>query len=46
MSESYSQLTEASERLSELIRASEGRTNADMRKLAEAINSLCDDWQL
>lgn len=46
MSESYSRLTEASERLSSLIRASEGRTNADMRRLAEAINSLCDEWQL
>lgn len=46
MSESYSRLIAASERLSNLIKVSGGRTNSDMRKLADAINMLCDDWQL
>ena len=42
----YSDLVAASERLSALIRDSDGRTNADMRKLTEAIHKLCDDWKL
>lgn len=42
----YSELVSASERLSRLIKLSNGRANADMRKLTEAINRLCDDWEL
>lgn len=42
----YNDLITASDRLARLIQKSEGRTNADMRKLAEAINILCDDWAL
>ena len=42
----YSDLLAASERLSALIKDSDGRTNADMRQLTEAINKLCDDWKL
>ncbi len=42
----YSDLVAASKRLSELIKFSDGRANADMRKLTEAINRLCDDWEI
>lgn len=42
----YSELISASDRLSRLIKASNGRANADMRKLTEAINRLCDDWEI
>ena len=42
----YSDLIAASERLSTLIRDSDGRANADMRKLTEAIHKLCDEWKL
>lgn len=42
----YNDLITASDRLAQLIKKSERRTNADMRKLAEAINILCDDWAL
>jgi metallo-beta-lactamase family protein len=42
----YSDLLAASERLSALIKDSDGRTNADMRQLTEAIHKLCDDWKL
>ena len=40
----YNDLVAASDRLARLIRESSGRANADMRKLAETINRLCDDW--
>ena len=46
MSAAYSDLIAASDRLSRMIKLSDGRTNADMRKLAEAINRLCEDWSL
>lgn len=46
LSEHYTRLLRASQRLSDLIGISEGRTNADMNKLADAINALCDEWQL
>lgn len=46
LNENYSRLLDASQRLAELIKASDGRTNSDMRKLTDAINALCDDWQL
>lgn len=42
----YSDLVAASERLSQLIKLSNGRANADMRKLTEAINRLCEDWEI
>ncbi|MBR2284169.1 MAG: MBL fold metallo-hydrolase [Ruminococcus sp.] len=42
----YAGLVAASDRLSQLIRDSSGRTNADMRQLSEEINRLCDSWQL
>ncbi|MDE5583633.1 MAG: MBL fold metallo-hydrolase [Ruminococcus sp.] len=42
----YTNLLSASERLATLIQHSDGRTNADMRKLANAINKLCDKWKL
>lgn len=42
----YSDLIAASDRLSALIKDSEGRTNADMRQLTEAIHKLCDSWKL
>ncbi len=42
----YSDLVAASDRLAALIRDSDGRTNADMRQLTEAIHKLCDDWKL
>lgn len=41
----YNDLLSASDRLYRLIKANDGRANADMRKLAEKINMLCDDWQ-
>lgn len=44
-SASYSRLLSASERLSALVKNSSGCANADMNKLAEAINKLCDDWE-
>lgn len=46
LSAAYSDLVAASDRLSALIKNSDGRANADMRKLTEAINKLCDDWKL
>ncbi|MBQ9809215.1 MAG: MBL fold metallo-hydrolase [Ruminococcus sp.] len=46
MNAAYVELSAASDRLSELIKNSSGRANADMRKLTEAINALCDNWQL
>ncbi|MDE5937210.1 MAG: MBL fold metallo-hydrolase, partial [Ruminococcus sp.] len=42
----YSDLVSAADRLSHLISQSSGRTNADMRKLTEAINRLCEDWEI
>lgn len=45
LSASYSRLLTASERLSALVKNSSGCANADMNKLAEAINKLCDDWE-
>ncbi|MCM1358461.1 MAG: hypothetical protein NC205_07685, partial [Prevotella sp.] len=42
----YNNLLTASERLYRLIQNSQGRTNADMRKLAEAINRLYEKWKL
>ncbi len=42
----YSELVTAADRLSRLIKLSNGRANADMRKLTEAINRLCDDWEI
>lgn len=42
----YSDLVSAADRLSRLIKLSNGRANSDMRKLTEAINRLCDDWEI
>ncbi len=42
----YSDLVAAADRLSHLISRSDGRANADMRKLTDMINRLCDDWEL
>lgn len=42
----YNDLLAASDRLSRLIKASNGRANADMRHLTEALNRLCDDWEI
>lgn len=42
----YSDLVSASDRLARLIKQSNGRANADMRRLTEAINRLCDDWEI
>ncbi len=42
----YSDLISAADRLSHLINQSSGRANADMRKLTEAINRLCEDWEI
>lgn len=46
MNTCYSNLVEASDRLARLIKMSNGRTNADMRKLTDMLNKLCDDWKL
>lgn len=46
MNANYIELSAAAERLSQLIKISDGRANADMRKLTDAINALCDEWQL
>ncbi len=46
MSVAYSDLVAAADRLSRMIKLSDGRANADMRKLTEAINRLCEEWQL
>ena len=43
-SAAYNELLNASDRLYKLIKENSGRTNADMRKLAEAINLLIEDW--
>lgn len=42
----YSDLVSAADRLSHLISRSSGRANADMRKLTEVINRLCEDWEI
>lgn len=42
----YSDLVSASDRLARLIKLSDGRANADMRKLTAAINKLCDEWEI
>ena len=42
----YNNLLTASDRLYRIIQNSDGRTNADMRKFAEAINRLCEKWKL
>ena len=42
----YKELLAATDRLSALIKDSQGRANADMRKLADKINKLCDKWEL
>lgn len=42
----YSDLVASSERLSRLIKLSNGRANSDMRRLTEAINRLCDEWEI
>ena len=46
MSIAYSDLVAAADRLSRMIKLSDGRANADMRKLTEAINRLCEEWEL
>ena len=46
MSAAYSELIGASERLASLIRNSSGRTNADMRNLAEELNRLYEEFKL
>lgn len=46
MNTCYSDLVQASDRLAALIKNSEGRTNADMRKLTDMLNKLCDDWKI
>lgn len=42
----YNDLLAASDRLYNLIKQNDGRANADMRKLTEKINKLCEEWQL
>lgn len=42
----YTDLVSAADRLSRLISQSGGRANADMRRLTEAINRLCEDWEI
>lgn len=42
----YNDLVHAADKLSRLISLSSGRANADMRKLTEAINRLCEDWEI
>ncbi len=42
----YNDLLAASDRLYRLIKNNDGRANADMRKLAEKINKLCEEWQI
>lgn len=42
----YSDLVAAADRLSHLINRSDGRANADMRKLTDIINRLCDEWEI
>lgn len=42
----YNDLLAASDRLYRLIKQNDGRANADMRKLTEIINRLCDEWQI
>ena len=46
LSPTFRDLVDAADRLSRLIKISDGRANADMRKLTEAINRLCDDWEI
>ncbi|MBR1824101.1 MAG: MBL fold metallo-hydrolase, partial [Ruminococcus sp.] len=45
-SPAYTELLAASDRLAALIKESDGRTYADMRKLTEALNILYDDFKL
>lgn len=42
----FNELLNASDRLYRLIKESDGRANADMRKLADKINKLCEEWQI
>ncbi|MDE7365135.1 MAG: MBL fold metallo-hydrolase [Ruminococcus sp.] len=42
----YNDLVFAVDRLSRLICQSGGMANADMRRLTEAINRLCEDWEI
>ncbi len=41
----YNDLLAASDRLYRLIRDNDGRANADLRKLTDIINRICDEWQ-
>ena len=45
-SPAYTELLAASDRLAALIKESDGRTYADMRRLTEALNMLYDDFKL
>lgn len=42
----FNELLNASDKLYRLIKESDGRANADMRKLADKINKLCEEWQI
>lgn len=42
----YNDLLAASDRLYRLIKENSGRANADMRKLTEALNKLCEEYQI
>lgn len=42
----FNELLNASDKLYRLIKESDDRANADMRKLADKINKLCEEWQI
>lgn len=42
----YNELLSASDRLYRLIKENSGRANADMRKLTEALNKLCEEYKI
>ena len=43
--EAYNELLDAQSRLLNIVHASEGGANKDMRKLAKIINDICDLWE-
>ncbi len=45
ISDIFARLQAAGQRLLALIRKQEGRTNKDLAKFADQINSLCDKWE-
>ena len=46
VSDVFTRLMAAGQRLLAVIRKNEGRANKDLAKFADQVNSLCDKWEL